>query len=215
MKWANSNRFPFLHCVHVKGILGAAILTITACLWASAQVEREQVNIVPRTTSLAAVSSASVVLSNVDLVLLNVTVLDRANRAVTGLQRADFAVLDDNKPQSVRYISNVDEPASLVVVFDASASMAGKIEAERNAVKELINSSNPQDEFSLIVVNDKPHLLFGFNDSVTDLQAAVASIQPTGFTALWDGIYLGVQEVRFSHNRRKAMIVISDGSDNP
>jgi Ca-activated chloride channel family protein len=200
--------------MRVKGVLGAAILTITTCLWASAQVEREQVNIVPRTTSVSAVSSASVVLSNVDLVLLNVTVLDREDRAVTGLQARDFAVLDDNKPQTVRYISNVDEPASLVIVLDASASMAPKIEAERSAVKELINSSNPQDEFSLVVLNDKPHLLFGFDDPVADMQAAVAAIQPTGSTALWDGIYLGVQELRLGHNRRKAIIVISDGGDN-
>jgi Ca-activated chloride channel homolog len=206
--------FKFLYSICPKRILGSAALTIAACLWASAQSDLEEANIRPRTPSVSTVASASVVLSNVDLVLLNVTVLDRADRAVTGLQSRDFAVLDDNKPQTVRYISNVDEPASLVIVLDASASMAPKIEAERNAVKELINSSNPQDEFSLVVLNDKPHLLFGFDDPVADMQAAVAAIQPTGFTALWDGIYLGVQELRNAHNRRQAMIVISDGGDN-
>ena len=116
-----SGPFTFLRCVEPKRILGSAVLTITACLWASAQSDLDEVRILPRTTSVSAVSSATVVRSNVDLVLLNVTVLDRADRAVTGLQQTDFAVFDDNKPQAVTYISNVDEPASVVIVFDASA----------------------------------------------------------------------------------------------
>ena len=66
----------------------------------------------------------------------------------------------------------------------------------------------------MVVVNDQPHILFDFEDRLTDVQPAIASIQPTGFTTLWDGIYLGLQELRLAHNRRNAIIVISDGGDN-
>jgi VWFA-related protein len=85
----------------------------------------------------------------VDLVLVNVTVLDHSDRAVTGLESANFTVLDDKTPQIIRYLSNVDEPISLVVVLDASASMAVKIREARKALTELVNSSNPQDESNL------------------------------------------------------------------
>jgi Ca-activated chloride channel homolog len=213
-KWPNPAGFTFLRSVGVIRVLGAAVLTIAACSFASAQVDLNEVTVLPRTTSVSAVSPGPVLRSNVDLVLVNVTVLDSADQAVGGLQQSDFAVLDDNHRQTVRYASNVDEPASVVVVFDASASMATKIQAARNAVTELVNSSNPQDEFSVVVVNNEPRVFFDFGAPLADIQTAIASIQPDGFTALWDGIYLGVQELRASHNRRKAIIVISDGGDN-
>jgi hypothetical protein len=89
---------------------------------------------------------------------LSVTVLDFGGRAVTGLEPASFAVLDDKNPQVVRYFSNVDEPISLVVVLDVSTSMAAKIQEARKPFAELINTSNPQDEFGLIVVNDEPRV---------------------------------------------------------
>ena len=158
-------------------------------------------------------SPVSLLRKSVDLVLLNVTVLDHSDRAVVGLQQKDFVVVDDKRERSVKYLSTADEPASLVIIFDASASMAGKIPAERKAIKELVQASNVEDEFSLVLVQDEPHLLSRFGDDV-DLQLATEFIQARGFTALWDGIYLGVQELQYAHNKKKAIIVMSDGGDN-
>jgi Ca-activated chloride channel family protein len=147
-------------------------------------------------------------------VLVNVTVLDHNQRAVPGLRAADFTLLDDDRPQSLTYVSNVDEPISLAVVFDASSSMGARIEWERNAVKEIIESSNPQDDFGLIVIRDEPRIAFHFGDPVEQIQQTIDTIQPDGVTALWDGMYRAVQELQSSQYRRRAMIVISDGGDN-
>jgi Ca-activated chloride channel family protein len=46
------------------------------------------------------------------------------------------------------------------------------------------------------------------------MQKTVDALQPDGFTALWDGMYLGITELKRSHYQRKAMVVISDGGDN-
>jgi len=148
------------------------------------------------------------------MVLVDVTVLDHAGRAVSGLASSNFTVLDDNRLQTVRYLSNTDEPLSLVIVLDASASMAPRIEDERKALSELISTSNPQDEVSLIVVHDKPQEILRFQDSIDKFQEAISTIRADGQTALWDAMYLGLRELRDSRYPRKAMIVISDGGDN-
>lgn len=152
--------------------------------------------------------------ANVDLVLVNVTVLDKAGQAVTGLQPAQFAVLDNKNPQTVRYLSNVDEPISLVVVLDASASMAARIDEVRQASSELVNTSNPHDDVAVIVVRDEPFVALSFKDSTSELQGTLDALRPDGATSLWDAVYLGINELKNSHFQRKAMVVISDGGDN-
>jgi len=152
--------------------------------------------------------------SNVNLVLVDVTVLDRWDRTVTGLETSDFTVLEDNTRQAIRYVSAVDQPISLIIVFDASASMATKIQAERRAVAELINSSNPQDEFTVIVVQSKPAVIFQSGDPGSDLQRRIELIQPEGFTALWDGMYLALNGLQAARYQRKAIVLISDGGNN-
>lgn len=192
----------------------AVIVALTTASDVAAQVDANPVHVLPRTVSTPPGPTQQVLRSNVDLVLVNVTVLDRANRAITGLGPTDFQVLDDKSPQVVRYLANVDEPISLVVVLDASASMTRKLKEERGAFTELVNTSNPQDEFGLVVVSDKPRVALHFDDSISEIQAVADALHAEGATALWDGMYLGIQELKKAHYQRRAMVVISDGGDN-
>jgi Ca-activated chloride channel homolog len=196
-----------------KCALGATVVILIACLSGWAQIA-DQVAGVPRTASIAHGIPNATLQSRVDLVLVNVSVYDNSYRAVEGLRANDFALLDSNRPQQIRYISNEDEPLSMVIVFDASGSMTSKIQAARYAIKELIDTSNPQDEFSLITVSAEPRLLLSFDDPIEEIQTRTTAIQPDGYTALWDGIYLAVQQLRNARHQRKALIVISDGEDN-
>jgi Ca-activated chloride channel homolog len=159
-------------------------------------------------------ASGSLFRANVNLVLMTVTVLDRSERSVSGLRAGSFEVLDDKNRQNIKYFSNQDDPIALAVVLDASASMAPRFEEARRALLELIDTSNPQDDFNVILVGDKPRVALDASDSLDDFRQAVASFQPDGQTALWDGMMLGVRQLHQSSLPRKAMIVISDGGDN-
>ena len=210
----NLGLFAGDRCGALLRSLLAVVVTLAASTYGAAQVGINEVHVLPRAMDGSTAPRQPILRANVDLVLVNVTVLDHANRAVTGLEATNFSVLDDKNPQMVRYLSNVDEPISLVVVLDASASMAPKIQEARKAFTELINTSNPQDDFGLIAVNDKPRVALHFDDPASVIQGAVDALQPDGYTALWDGLYLGIKELKNAHYQRRAMVVISDGGDN-
>jgi len=174
----------------------------------------DAVRVLPSAVGSTFASTRPVVLANVDLVLVNVTVLDQAGRAVSGLALTNFAVTDQKNRQTIKYLSNEDEPISLVVVLDVSASMATRVQQERRAFSDLVSTSNPQDDFCLIVVSDKPRIALHFDDPTSDMAPVVNTLQPDGTTALWDGMYLGIKELKAARHQRKAMVVISDGGDN-
>jgi len=100
------------------------------------------------------------------------------------------------------------------VIFDMSGSMADKIEKSRLAAVQFFRTANPQDEFLLINFNDRAQLMTSFTGSIEDLQSRLMFTAARGQTALLDGIYLGLSEMKGAHNAKKALLIISDGGDN-
>jgi Ca-activated chloride channel family protein len=149
-----------------------------------------------------------------DLVLVSVTVTDPMNRLVTGLERENFRVLEQNQPQEIKHFSSEDAPISLGVIFDLSGSMKNKIDKAKEAVVEFFKTANPQDEFFIVTFSDKPELLHDFTTSIEDIQGRLVTAIPNGRTALLDAIYDGIHKMKDAKNTKKALLVISDGGDN-
>ena len=149
-----------------------------------------------------------------DLVLVPVTVLDSRQRIVNGLQRENFSLLDNSSSQNIKYFSHEDSPLSLTVILDASGSMATKIDEARQAVVELLKTSNEKDEFGLVAFGSKPRVAVDFTGAADEVVTTATSIQPDGFTSLWDGMYLGLLQQKKASHARRAIVVISDGGDN-
>jgi len=151
---------------------------------------------------------------DVDLVLVPVTVSDSFGHPVMTLTKDDFVLSEGEQPQRVQYFSNEDSPISVALVLDFSASMKNKIEYERQAVSEFFTIANPADEYFAITVSNKPSLVAASTSSIDILEDALAGLEPHGGTPLFDGIYLGLQQLRNAHYKRKALLIISDGGDN-
>ncbi|MGA8490646.1 MAG: VWA domain-containing protein [Terriglobales bacterium] len=152
--------------------------------------------------------------SGADLVLVPVTVTDPMDRLVTGLDKENFNVYQDNKKEEIQNLSNDDAPVSVGIILDISGSMADKVDQARNALIEFLNVGNPQDEFFLVTFSDRPQLASGFTSRTQDIESQLVFAQPRGRTALLDAIYLGLNQMRKAHNARKALLIISDGGDN-
>jgi Ca-activated chloride channel homolog len=149
-----------------------------------------------------------------DLTLVGVSVIDPLGRLVTGLERENFRVFEDGVEQEVVDFSSQDVPVSIGVIFDMSGSMADKIDKSRQAAVQFFRTANPQDEFFLVNFNDRAQLVSEFTSSVDDLQNRLLYTSAHGLTALYDGVYLGLSQMRGAHNARKALLIISDGGDN-
>src|SRR5215469_12187295 len=79
---------------------------------------------------------------DVNLVQVPVTVTDPMNRLVTGLEKENFQVLDNNVGQNIRYFSSEDAPLSMGIIFDLSGSMSTKFVRARKALTEFLRTSN-------------------------------------------------------------------------
>jgi Ca-activated chloride channel family protein len=150
----------------------------------------------------------------VDLVLVPVTVTDQKDHLVPGLQKDNFDIFDQGEQEVIRHLSSEDAPISLGIIFDTSDSMWGKIERSRDAVVQFLRTSNPEDEFFLVGFNDRPELLVGFTGSVNEIQDAFLKVTPNGTTALFDAIYIGLDQMKKARNKRTALLIVSDGGDN-
>ena len=149
-----------------------------------------------------------------DITLVPISVTDPYGRLVTGLEQENFRVFEDNTEQEIVRFTSEDVPISIGVIFDMSGSMSDKIEKSRLAAVQFFRTANPQDEFLLVNFNDRAQLASSFTGSVEELQNHLMFTAARGETALLDGIYLGLSEMKGAHNTKKALLIISDGGDN-
>ena len=151
---------------------------------------------------------------NVNLVLVPVTVMDPYDRLVTGLDADNFRIYENGVQQEITHFSEDDVPISIGLVFDASGSMADKINREKQAAMQFLQTANPQDEFFLVDFSNRAELISPFTSDISLLRRRLMFTRDAGRTALFDAIYLGLSEMRMAHNSRKALLIISDGGEN-
>ncbi|MGB0124332.1 MAG: VWA domain-containing protein [Silvibacterium sp.] len=151
---------------------------------------------------------------NVNLVLIPLTVTDSMDRLVTGLEKENFFIFEDNRPEKIKSFSTEDAPASIGVIFDMSGSMADKIIRARDSILEFMKTSNPQDEFFVVGFNDRPELIEDFTSSTEQIEERLAIVKAAHRTALLDAIYFGLDKMKQAKYPRKALLVVSDGGDN-
>lgn len=149
-----------------------------------------------------------------NLVLVPMTVTDGENRLVTGLERENFYVYENNLPQTIRSFSTDDAPITIGIIFDLSGSMNSKFTRARRALSEFMRTSNPEDEFFVVAFNDRPNVVVDYTSNVDDVDARMVMLKPANRTALIDAVYLGLNKLKNAKHERKALLIISDGGDN-
>ena len=151
---------------------------------------------------------------DVDRVLVNVTVSDSLGRMVTGLQQENFQVWEDKVEQKVEYFSSEDTPLSIGLIFDATGSMSVKISTARDAAATFLKMGNPEDEYFLVTFSQQARLAEDFTTDISRLQNRLLFTPAKGLTPLFDAVYLGLDKMKRATNKRRALLLITDGEDN-
>ena len=151
---------------------------------------------------------------DVNMALVPVTVLDTAGRSVTGLGRENFRVIDGAHSVPIVSFGKQDQPISVGLIYDCSRSMTSKFKTAREAPRALFNQLNADDESFLITISDRADMRRELTSDFSEIENTLVFTHPEGTTSLIDGIYMGLQQIKKSHNPRRALIVVSDGGDN-
>jgi VWFA-related protein len=149
-----------------------------------------------------------------NLVLVPVTVYDQFNRPVSGLEKENFHVLDDNVEQTITHFASEDEPLAVCIAFDSSGSMAKRLGASRIAARQFFTAANPGDEYCLVEFDSKPQLVIPLTHNLGELTNEIVFAKSGGFTALVDASVMALAELKKSKMTRKALLIISDGGEN-
>ena len=147
-------------------------------------------------------------------VTLHATVVDDRNHLVNNLDKTDFTVFENDKPQKITHFHQEDFPVAIGIVIDNSGSMREKRDAVNKAALNLIRASNPDDQVFVVNFNDEYYLDQEFTGDIKKLQAALEHVEARGGTALYDAIVASADYLTHSRLQRKALFVVTDGEDD-
>jgi len=161
----------------------------------------------------------TVIKGGVELVNVAVTVRGKNNALVTGLKAQDFKILEDGKEQQLRNVSAESNlPLIMGLLIDISATMLQYVKDEqRSGARFLRQVMRPGDRAFVAAFRQGPELMQDVTGNVAELEAGLKAIagsqsQCVG-TALYDTVYLSCEQRLQGQNERKALILLSDGTE--
>ena len=156
-----------------------------------------------------------VIRTNTELVVLNVTVTDKAGQYVKGLKASDFKVYEDGvevKPNMIASFSLQESPYAAVVLLDSSGSMEARFSLARSAAIRFLDGLRPEDVAAVYRFDSKVERVQEFSGG-RDLAPIAYAIHAKGMTTLNDAIVEASKTLADRTEVRKAIVVLSDGMD--
>jgi len=150
---------------------------------------------------------------NSDLVLINVTVVDGQGKFVGGLKRSDFTVLENGQAQTLSSFGAEETPFAAAVLFDTSGSMEGRLSLGRSAIIRFLDGLRDEDVASVYRFDVSVERLQDFSAG-RDLAPRAYSVRTGNLTVLNDAVALAADDLAKRPERRRAVLVLSDGGEN-
>jgi VWFA-related protein len=161
------------------------------------------------------VHSDKVLRSGVDIVRVTATVLDAEGRLARGLPREAFEVYEDGERQTITQFTGERVPVAVGLLLDTSDSMYGQriVDARKVVERFLFDLLDKSDESFVLAFNHYPHIISRWTSTPEEVRTALAGLQPSGGTAIYDAVLGALPTMAGRTRERAAVVVISDGAD--
>ena len=147
-----------------------------------------------------------------DLVVLNVTATNAGGGYAHGLERANFKVYEDGQEQQITNFSREETPFAVALLLDVSGSMEGRVSMARSAAIRFLDGLRAEDTAAVYSFHRKVEQVQDFSQS-RDLSPLAYDLAAKGETALHDAIVRAANDLAKRPEKRRAIIVLSDGAD--
>jgi VWFA-related protein len=196
-----------------------SVVLFVLCLLVGSLAAQEPVGMTRPATTQVPTDKIKV---RVELVNVLMTVTNKKNRLQIDLAKDDFRVLEDEKPQTIRYFSReTDLPLRIGVLVDTSTSISDRLRFEQDAAIDFLNTTLRPGKDSAFVVafDEQTHVVQDYTDDLEKLSEAIRSLAAGGVTTLYDAIYFSCRQKMLifpppEPYLRRVLIIISDGQDN-
>lgn len=164
-------------------------------------------------TAVHAQDPDDVIRTETSLVQLNIGVVDQQGRAITSLTKNDFVVYEDGVKQSIQHFQAVDAPFSLVLMLDMSGSTVNFRQQLKLASQRFLDALAPDDRVAIIQFNKDVKSLTGFSTDRSKTAYAIEIANGAGETHFYEALKYALKELEKEGQRRKAIVVLTDGLD--
>jgi VWFA-related protein len=164
-------------------------------------------------TSLSFAQDDDPVRIDSSIVRLNVGVVDDRGRPITTLPQSSFTIYEDGVKQEISRFVAAPAPFSVVMMLDMSGSTRSFRQNIQMAAARFLDALAPDDRLAVVEFYSKVNLL---NDFTTDRRTAFHSISVangSGDTDFYKGLLFALEKLSGEKNRRKAIVVLTDGVD--
>ncbi len=146
------------------------------------------------------------------IVVLNATVADSKGVSAGGLKQHQFKVYEDGQEQQIEFFEAEKTPFAAVILIDTSGSMEGSVSMARAAAINFLDGLREGDAAAIYNFDSKIALVQDFSNS-RDIAERVFDLKADGMTALNDAIFKAATELGNRPEKRRAVVVLSDGAD--
>lgn len=147
-----------------------------------------------------------------DLVVVNLIVTDVKGQYAHGLGEKDFTILEDDHAQPINSFFSEEAPFAAAILIDTSGSMDYKFSLARAAAASFVDRIRENDQVAVYGFNNEIKLFQDFTD-LRDISEYIWDAKAENMTRMYDCLFEALTALEKRSEKRKAILVISDGWD--
>jgi len=147
------------------------------------------------------------------LVRLNVGVVDQSGNPILTLNKNNFSVYEDGVKQQITGFQPSSAPFSVVMILDMSGSTVSFRQVMKQAAYRFVSALGPDDRVAVVEFYDKINLRNDFTTNGKTIFHSIDAANGRGKTQFFKALNFALQKLSNEKDRRRAIIVLSDGID--